>query len=94
MRDHRKLLVGQKAHRLALDIRRTTARFPRVGFSDLKAQITSAAESIVINIVEGCGTDSQREFARYLDIAIKSSKELEAELELARDYASYPTPST
>ena len=44
------------------------------------------AESIVLNIVEGCGGTSQREFARFLDISIKSSVELEAQLELAKDY--------
>lgn len=45
-----------------------------------------AAESIVFNIAEGCGAGSQREFARFLGISIKSSFELEAECELARDY--------
>lgn len=45
-----------------------------------------AAESIVLTIVEGCGAASQREFARFLDIAIKSSSEVEAQLELAQDY--------
>ncbi len=45
-----------------------------------------AAESIVFNVVEGCGGRSQKEFARYLDISIKSTLELESQLELAKDY--------
>jgi four helix bundle protein len=45
-----------------------------------------AAESIVFNIVEGCGARSRKEFARFLDVSIKSCSELEAELELAKDY--------
>ena len=45
-----------------------------------------AAESIVLTIVEGCGSASQREFARFLDMSLKSSTELEEELELAKDY--------
>lgn len=45
-----------------------------------------AAESIVFNIAEGCGAGTQREFARFLGISIKSCCELEAEFELARDY--------
>lgn len=48
--------------------------------------MTSAAESIAFNIVEGCGANSQREFARFLDIGIRSTMELEYQLELARDY--------
>jgi four helix bundle protein len=46
----------------------------------------SAAESIVQNIVEGCGAATPREFARYLDISIKSSTELEGGFDLARRY--------
>ena len=48
--------------------------------------MTSAAESIAFNIVEGCGTDWPKEFARFLEIAIKSAIELEYQLRLARDY--------
>ena len=40
----------------------------------------------MLTVVEGCGAASQREFARFLDIAIKSSRELEAQIELAKDY--------
>ena len=45
-----------------------------------------AAESIAFNIVEGCGSTSQKELARFLDISIKSASELEYQLMLARDY--------
>ena len=45
-----------------------------------------AADSIVLNVVEGCASPTQKEFARFLDIAIKTASELEAQLELARDY--------
>jgi len=71
---------------LALNIREATNRFPRRGYAELKAQTTSAAESIVNNIVEGCGATSQKEFARFLGMAIKSSMELEGQLKLAQGY--------
>lgn len=86
MQDYRKLRVHLKAHALAVAVRRATRRFPRNGYASLKAQMTSAAESISFNIVEGCGTDSPREFARFLDIGIKSAMELENQLKLATDY--------
>src|SRR5262245_23790620 len=92
MQDHRKLLVWQKAQALSLDIRRLTNRFPRRGYSELKSQLNSAAESIVLTIVEGCGAATQREFARFLDMAIKSTKELEGGLELAKDNGIAPKP--
>ena len=45
----------------------------------------SAAESIVFNIVEGSGSATPKEFARFLDISIKSTCELEYQLQLATD---------
>ena len=60
----------------------------RTGYGSLQTQLTRAAESIVLNIAEGCGSTSPREFARFLDIGIKSTVELEAQLELARDYGA------
>jgi four helix bundle protein len=47
--------------------------------------MVSAAESIAFNIVEGCGSASSKEFARFLDISIKSTCELEYQLQLATD---------
>src|SRR3954470_9407968 len=86
VQDHRKLRVWSQAQNLAIAVRRATRRFPRSGYGSLQSQITRAAESVVLTIVEGCGAASQREFARFLDMAIKSSRELEAQLELAKDY--------
>lgn len=90
MQDFRKLHVWKRAHRFAIDVREATSKFPRTGYSALKAQITAAAESIATNIVEGCGAATRKEFARFLDISIKSATEVEDELELARDYKVLP----
>lgn len=86
MQDYRNLRVWRKAHELALGVRRATNRFPRTGYASLKSQVTSSAESIACNIVEGCGANSARELARFLDISIKSTLELEYQLKLATDY--------
>jgi hypothetical protein len=42
-------------------------------------------DSIAANIVEGCGAATRREFARFLDIAIKSANATEFHLLSARD---------
>lgn len=52
--------------------------------------MTTAAESVACNIVEGCGAVSQAELARFVEISIKSSSELQYQLELARDYGVLP----
>lgn len=86
MQDHRQLRVWKHAHELAVRVRSATVEFPATRYSSLQSQMVRAAESIVLNIAEGCGAMSQREFARFLGISIKSSFELEAQCELAKDY--------
>jgi len=81
MQNFRRLHVWERAHQFALDVRIATESFPRTGYSELKAQLVSAAESIPTNIVEGCGASSRKEFARYLDISIKSTLEVEYQLQ-------------
>jgi len=51
----------------------------------LRSQIIRAAMSIPANIVEGRRQASEREFARFLRIAINSGYELEYHLIVARD---------
>jgi four helix bundle protein len=36
-----------------------------------------AADSLATNIAEGCGSEPNREFARFLDMPIKSASETE-----------------
>ena len=73
------------AHTFAVDVRQATRAFPRTGYSDFKSQITRAADSIASNIVEGAGAATRKEFARFLDISIKSASEVDYRLELAHD---------
>jgi four helix bundle protein len=85
MQDFRRLLVWQRAHELVLSVRRAIKTFPRSERGSLKAQMINASESVAFNIVEGCGSSSSKEFARFLDISIKSTCELEYQLQLSTD---------
>jgi four helix bundle protein len=80
MQEFKKLLVWRRAHAFALRVHQAVETFPRRGFAELTSQLTRAADSIATNIVEGCGATSQREFARFLAIAIKSASEAEHHL--------------
>ena len=90
MQDFRQLHVWKRAHAFTLDVRRAVEAMPRTGYTDLKSQLTRAAQSIVDIIVEGCAAASRPEFARYLDISIKSTSEVDYQLELARDLGVLP----
>jgi four helix bundle protein len=85
MQDYRKLLVWRRSHDFALAVRAATRTMPRRGFSRMIGQMNDAAESVVYNIVEGAGATTRKEFARFLTISVRSTMEVEEQLELARD---------
>jgi four helix bundle protein len=90
VQDYRRLLAWQKAHALTLAVRQATHRFRRSEYAGLRQQTIKAAESIPTNVLEGCYAASRKEFARFLDISIKSAGELEYHLQLAHDYGLIP----
>lgn len=72
MKDYRKLVVLEKAHKLVLLIYRITGSFPKEERYGLISQIRRAAASTPTNIAEGCGKYTQPDFARYLQHAFGS----------------------
>jgi four helix bundle protein len=85
LKDFRTLEVWEKSHRLVLAIYLATGSFPKEELFGLTTQIRRAAGSIPANIAEGCGRNTDADFARFLQIAMGSSSELEYHLLLARD---------
>jgi len=84
------LQAWQQARRLARSTYDAT-RDPR-GWADrsLRDQIRRAATSTVINIAEGFGSGSNREFSRFLRYAIRSAIEVQSCLYLAVDQQYLP----
>src|SRR5689334_8193967 len=85
MRDFRHIRAWQRAHALSIAIHRLAHDFARKGHAKLRAQLANAAHSISTNIVEGCGAVTHKEFARFLDISIKSANETEYHLLASHD---------
>jgi four helix bundle protein len=85
VRDFRELKVWHKAHQVALEIYRNTRGFPPDERFGLTVQLRRAAVSMVSNIAEGCGRDSERDFARFFSIAAGSASEAEYQILLAKD---------
>lgn len=85
MSDFKKLLVWRKAHALALHSYRVAIGMRRSQDQSLRGQIIRAAMSIPANIVEGRRQESDKEFARFLRIALNSGCELEYHLIMAAD---------
>ena len=85
MKDFRSVDVWKKSHQLVLAVYKASAGFPSRELYGLSSQVRRAASSIPANIAEGCGRGSDRDFARFLQIAMGSASELEYHLILARD---------
>jgi four helix bundle protein len=85
MKDFRQLKVWEKSHQLALAIYKVTAKFPKEELYGLTSQIRRASMSIPTNIAEGCGRNTDAEFARFLQIAMGSASETEYQLLLSHD---------
>ena len=85
MRDFKRITAWQRAHALAIALHKRTKRFPRAGYARLTAQLTAAADSIKDTIAVGCGAATNKEFAQFLDMSIKSANETEGHLLSARD---------
>ena len=55
------------------------------GFGDIRNQIQRAAISVVSNIAEGAGSDSNKQFTRFLNIARGSNCECHAQIQILID---------
>lgn len=85
MNKFRDLRVYQKAVVFTRSIYELTAKFPRTEVLGLTSQLRRAAYSIVLNIAEGAGSGSTKEFIRFLDIAQRSTFEVMAGLDIAKE---------
>ncbi|MDP2623246.1 MAG: four helix bundle protein [Actinomycetota bacterium] len=84
MRSHRRLQVWLKSSDLTEGVYRLTGTFPRSEMFGLTQQMRRAVVSVVSNIAEGAARSSDAEFARFLDIAMSSAGELQAQLDVAK----------
>ena len=85
MQAFRQLAVWHKAHRLVLEVYAITARFPKDELFCMTSQMRRAAISVAANIVEGSSRRGEKEFARFLQLALASATELEYFALLAND---------
>ena len=85
MKNFRDLLVWEKSHLLTLKVYGCTKSFPKEEIYGLTSQMRRSSSSIPTNIAEGCGRNSDPQFAKFLNFAFGSASELEYQLILSRD---------
>jgi len=78
MRDYKKLDVWEKAHKLYMFVKKNIAvKFPKEERFELTSQLLRASLSIPLNIVEGCGRFTDKDFAHFLDTSLGSANEVD-----------------
>lgn len=68
-----------------MEIYKITKNFPKEELFNITSQLRRAVASIPTNISEGCGRNSDKEFANFLNIAIGSASETEYLIILSTD---------
>lgn len=85
MHNFKRLTIWQRSMDLVTQIYLLTMKYPREEIYGLTSQTRRAATSIPLNISEGAAKSSNKDFARFLEMAIGSSNELETALIVAKN---------
>ena len=80
MRNFKNYNVWHHAVELVTKIYLIVQLLPQNEMYSLSQQMRRAAVSIPSNIAEGCGRESDKEFKRFIDMALSSAFELETQM--------------
>ena len=83
MRNFKQLLIWQKGFQISIDAFNLVSSFPKEERFSLSNQITRAAVFIPSNIAEGSSRSSEKDYSRFLELALGSSYELETQILIA-----------
>ncbi|MBE0390503.1 four helix bundle protein [Flavobacterium sp. 7E] len=79
----RDLLIWQKSMALVTEIYTLSNHFPKEEIYSLTSQIRRSAISIPSNIAEGYGRNGNKDYLKFLNIAIASLFEMQTQIEIA-----------
>ncbi|KAA5547784.1 four helix bundle protein [Adhaeribacter rhizoryzae] len=85
MQNYKSLKVWQDAYQLTLHVYQKSKSFPKEEIYGLTSQIRRACISIPNNIAEGCGRNTNLDFAHFLQISLGSTNEVDYLNLLAKD---------
>ena len=82
VQDYHQLDIWNRAMDYAVSVYQFVSSLPDQERYNMASQLRRAASSAPLNIAEGCGTATNREFGRFLGYAYRSLKEVVTGLEL------------
>ncbi len=90
MKTFRELLIWQKAMVLVTNSYQSSSKFPKDEQFGLTSQLRRCAISIPSNIAEGFGRGTNKDYHRFLKIALGSLFEFQTQIEIARNLNYFP----
>jgi len=84
MQDYHQLDIWKRAMEYAVSVYEFAATLPAEEKHNLAFQLRKAATSAPLNIAEGCGSATNKEFGHFLSYAYRSLKEVVTALELCQ----------
>jgi four helix bundle protein len=85
MKNFKELRIWEKGMNIVKEIYLLSESLPNHEKYGLKSQLTRAAVSVPSNIAEGSSRESDRDYKRFLEIALGSLFELETQLLIIRE---------
>ncbi|MEO0294355.1 MAG: four helix bundle protein [candidate division WOR-3 bacterium] len=85
MRNVREYDVFNVSHKMTLEIYKLTKSFPKEEICGLVSQLRRSTYSIPMNLGEGGGRKGEKDFARFVSIALDSCEEVRYQLLLSKD---------
>ena len=84
MHNYRQLKVWQRSMAFTTRIYKETLNFPVDERFGLISQMRRASCSMPLNIAEGAGNSTEKEFCRFLELALRSGYEVMTAIDIAR----------
>lgn len=85
MHNFKQLNIWEESKDFCVVVYKLTSSFPKSEIYGLTSQINRAVISIASNIAEGAGRGTNKDFSRFISIALGSSFELETQLIIASE---------
>jgi len=85
MQNYKELKGWEKVHEFTVNVYEVTTLFPKEELYSLTNQLRKAASPIPATIAEGCGKNTQLDFANFLNIAVAPADEPEYFLIVSKD---------
>ena len=94
MRNFQQLLIWQKGMDLVAAVYALARQLPKEELFGLRSQLTRAAVSIPSNVAEGSSRASEKDYKRFIEIALGSAFEVETQLLILERVALLASNST